>query len=148
MGTRLRGHCGAVARAGPSCPARPSPPGWQHRLLAALRLPLLGLLRAQDQPGVGTVLGRTGPGLPAAAYGELWVLLGLWPWGTVGPRELGAPQHWHLGPRTFCCHRGPAGSLGMQQGSLAPVTFPFPSPASAKRVCYIFNILRALLVGI
>lgn len=39
-------------------------------------------------------------------------------------------------------------SPGMLQCSLAPVTFPFPSLASTKRVCYIFNILRALLVGI
>lgn len=106
------------------------------------------------------VLGWMGPGHLAAAHGELWGLLGLWPWGTVGPWGTVAPwgtvgswglsahQRWHLSPGTFCCHRGPAGSPGMQRGSLAPVTFPFPSPASAKRVCYIFNILRALLVGI
>lgn len=79
---------------------------------------------------------------------------GGWEWdvglllvGAVEPRGPGGRLSWRL-PL-------PAGSPGMLwvspgvlQGSLALVTFPFPSPASTKRVCYIFNILRALLVGI
>lgn len=154
---RICGAAAALIRAQESCgdkvtgllqghgqgwchPALPSPPGWW--------LPRLGLTRAQDQPEVGLGLGWMGSELLAAAHGELRVLLGLWPWGTVGLWELGAPQHWHLGPGTFCYHWGPAGSLDTRQGSLVPVTFLFPSPASAKRVCYIFNILRVLLVGI
>ena len=142
MGTRLRGR-------GQGWSQPPGPAVRSQPVAQAFWLPRgFHAWGCQEHGTNPTGLGWTVPELLATAPGELWVLLGLWPWGTVWPWGLGAPQRWHLGSGTFCYHRGPAGSPGMRQGSLAPVTFPFPSPASAKRVCYIFNILRALLVGI
>ena len=142
VGTRLRGRGQGWCQ--PSDPAGRSWPTAQAPGCPAAAGS--GLLRARGQPKVGTGLGGTGLGLPA--HGELWVLLGLWLWGHRVWGLCPLCRHWHLSPGTFCCHWGSAGSPGTLQGSGAPVTFPFPSLASAKRVCYIFNILRALLVGI
>lgn len=131
MGTRLWGHCGVEDRAGPS---------QQHQCLAGLRLPYLWLPRAQDQPTVG----RMGP--------ELWLLCA----GSSGccscsgcgvVQGLGTSGSWHLSPGTFCSHQGLQGSRDVA-GFISTGDLRLPVLASAKRVCYIFNILRALLVGI
>lgn len=131
MGTRLWGHCGAEGRAGPR---------QQHQCPAGLRLPYLWLLRAQDQP----TLRWMGP--------ELWLLCAgssrccsCSGYGVV--QGLGPSGLRHLSPGTFCSHQGPQGSRDVA-GFISTGDLRLPVLASAKRVCYIFNILRALLVGI
>lgn len=133
----LRGQgYGAAARS--HCPSF-----WSHPALsspAVLPGHLVPAVQVSWQPRGFWRMGQTEVGMGWAGSGTLgccsW---GLWdPDGHLGwrrPLPAGSPGMLWVSP-------------GMLQRSLAPVTFPFPSLASTKRVCYIFNILRALLVGI
>lgn len=109
-------------------------------VLAGLRLLHLWLPRAQDQPTVGWM----GPELWLLHIGSSRCCCGS---GHGVAQGLGTSGCWHLSPGTFCCHQGLQGSRDVA-GLISTGDLRLPVLASAKRVCYIFNILRALLVGI
>lgn len=107
-----------------------SPPGRRHRLPAALWLPCLGLLRAWDQPEVGTVLGWMGPGHLAAALGTAGALA-MGHSGAMGHRGvMGAQRPSVLAPQPwdFLLSPGACGEPRDAAGLISIGDLPLPVP--------------------